>query len=57
MSITENGITEAVPFEPSELRQGYVAYTPKTNDVSVQFEVASADGTITTESVRVVATP
>jgi hypothetical protein len=57
LSFTENGVTEAVPFDPSELREGYVGYAPKTNDVGVQFEVASADGTITTESVRVAAIP
>jgi len=46
-----------VPFEARELREGYVAYTPKTNDVSIRFEVTGADGAATTESIRVVAIP
>lgn len=57
LNIAEAGVTEAVPFEPQELREGYVAYTPKTNDVSIRFEVTAADGAVTTESVRVVAIP
>jgi hypothetical protein len=57
MSISEAGVTEAVPFDPRELREGYVAYTPKTNDVSIRLEVTAADGAATTESIRVVAIP
>ncbi len=29
MRITESGITEAVPFDPAQLRNGYVAYGPR----------------------------
>jgi hypothetical protein len=57
LRITEAGITEAVPFDPRELREGYVAYTPKTNDVSIRLEVAGAQGGATSESIRVVAIP
>jgi len=57
MSISEAGVTEAIPFDPRELREGYVAYTPKTNDVSIRFEVSGANGAATTESIRVVAIP
>jgi len=57
MSISEAGVTEAIPFDPQELREGYVAYTPKTNDVSIRFEVSGANGAATTESIRVVAIP
>ena len=57
LSISESGVTETVPFEPGDLREGYVAYTPKTNDVSIRFEVKAADGSATTESIRVVAIP
>lgn len=57
MSITESGVTESVPFEAQELRDGYVAYTPKTNDVSVRLEVTGAGGRPVTESIRVVAIP
>ena len=56
MSITEAGVTEAIPFDPRELREGYVAYTPKTNDVSIRFEVTGKDGTAA-EAIRVVAIP
>lgn len=57
MRITENGITEAVPFDPAQLRDGYVAYGPKTNDVSIRLEVTGKDGAMTSESVRLVASP
>jgi hypothetical protein len=57
MSISEAGVTEAVPFDARELQEGYVAYTPKTNDVSIRFEVTAADGAATAESIRVVAIP
>jgi hypothetical protein len=57
MSISEAGVTEAVPFDIRELREGYVAYAPKTNDVSIQFEVTAPDGAATAESIRVVAIP
>ena len=56
MSITEAGVTETIPFDPRELREGYVAYTPKTNDVSIRFEVTGKDGTAA-EAIRVVAIP
>jgi hypothetical protein len=57
MRITEDGITEALPIDQAELRDGYVAYTPKTNDVSIRFEVTAKDGSKTAESVRSVAIP
>jgi hypothetical protein len=57
MSISEAGVTEAVPFDARELQEGYVAYTPKTNDVSIRLEVTAADGAATAESIRVVAIP
>jgi hypothetical protein len=57
MSISEAGVTESIPFDTQQLHDGYVAYTPKTNDVSVRFEVTGADGAAKTESIRVVAIP
>jgi hypothetical protein len=57
MSIAEAGVTESIPFDARELREGYVAYTPRTNDVSIRFEVTGASGAATTESIRVVAIP
>jgi hypothetical protein len=57
MSMSEAGVTEAVPFDARELREGYIAYGPKTNDVLVRLEVTAADGTTKTESLRVVAIP
>jgi len=57
VAITEGDVTEKIPIDRQELRDGYVAYTPKTNDVYVRFEVTGADGGSTTESVRVVAIP
>ena len=57
MRITENGITEAVPFDPAQLRNGYVAYGPKTSDVSIRLEVTGKDGAMNSESVRWLAIP
>ncbi len=57
MKITEDGITEAVPFDPTQLRDGYVAYTPKTSDVNIRLEVTGKDGGTTSESIRSVAIP
>ncbi len=57
MKITENGITESVPFDQSQLRDGYVAYTPKTNDISIRLEVTAQDGATISESIRSVAIP
>jgi len=57
MKITENGITESVPFDQSQLHDGYVAYTPKTNDVSIRLEVTGKDGATTAESIRSVVIP
>jgi hypothetical protein len=57
MRITEAGTTEAVPFDQDQLHDGYVAYTPKTNDVNIRLEVTGKDGSTTSESVRSVAIP
>jgi hypothetical protein len=57
MKITDDGITESVPFDQSQLRDGYVAYTPKTTDVSIRLEVTGKDGGETTESIQSVAIP
>jgi hypothetical protein len=57
MKITEDGITEAVPFDQTQLRDGYVAYTPKTSDVNIRLEVTGKDGGTTSESIRSVAIP
>jgi hypothetical protein len=57
MKITDDGITESVPFDQSQLRDGYVAYAPKTSDVSIRLEVTGKDGDTTSESIRSVAIP
>jgi hypothetical protein len=57
MQITEDGITEAVPFDQSQLRDGYVAYTPKTTDVNIRLEVTGKNGGTQSESIRSVAIP
>jgi hypothetical protein len=57
MRITEAGVTEAVPFDQEQLHDGYVAYTPTTNDVSIRFEVTEKDGGTAAESIRSVAIP
>jgi hypothetical protein len=57
MKITEAGKTQAVPFDQDQLRDGFVAYTPATNDVSIRLEVTGRDGGTTSESIRTVAIP
>ena len=57
IKITEDGRTEVVPFDQTQLRDGYVAYTPKTSDVSIRLEVTGKDGATTSESIRSVAIP
>jgi hypothetical protein len=57
MKITEAGTTQDVPFDQSQLRGGYVAYTPSTSDVTVRLEVTGADGGTMSESIRAAAIP
>ena len=57
MQITESGITEALAFDQRQLSDGYVAYTPNTNDVSIRLEVTGKAGDTTSESIRSVAIP
>jgi hypothetical protein len=46
-----------VPFDPGQLRDGYVAYTPTTNEVSVHLEVTGKDGGTVAESIQSPAIP
>lgn len=57
IKITEGEMTELIPLDLRDLRDGYVSYTSMTNDVRIRFEVSEADGTSVTESARVVAIP
>lgn len=57
MKITAEGITESVPLGKAELGEGYVAYGPKTKDVSIRLEVVGKDGVTTSESVRAITIP
>lgn len=57
MKITEAGTTESVPFDQDQLRDGFVAYTPTTKDVSIRLQVTGQDGGTTSESIRTVAIP
>lgn len=57
MKITEAAVTQAIPFDQRELRDGYLAYTPTTKDVSITLEVNGTDGSTTSESIRALAIP
>ena len=57
LEIMEGDVSEKIPLDRQERRDGYVAYTPKTNDVYVRLVVNAADNKSSTESVRVVAIP
>ena len=57
MKIREGEMTELIPLERRDLQDGFVAYTSTTNDIRVRFEVIQTDGTIVSESARVVSIP
>jgi hypothetical protein len=57
MKIMDGERTKLIPLDARDLQDGYVAYVPRTNDVEVRFEVTRGDGTLVTESTRVVAVP
>jgi hypothetical protein len=57
MQITEAGTTQTLPFDQIQLREGYIAYMPTTNEVSIHFEVTGKDGAMTSQSTQWVALP
>ena len=57
VKIEDGGITEVVPLDKSQLRDGHVVYRVLTNDVSVRMIVSEPDGGSITESIRVISTP
>jgi hypothetical protein len=57
MKIFDGEITEDVHFDQRQLKDGYVAYVPSTNDVTIRLEVHGSDGSTIAESVRSIATP
>jgi len=57
LDISEANVTQAIALDMRGLQEGYFAYTPKTSNVSIQFEVTAADGSAIAESIRAVATP
>lgn len=57
MSISGAGITDGIRFDTLALREGYIDYTPKANDLHIRFEVRAANGVATTESIQVAGLP
>ena len=57
MRISDGGVQEVMEFDATQLRDGAVAYSPTSNDVTVRLEVNSVDGTTSSESIRSVAIP
>ena len=57
MRISDGGVQEVMEFDATQLRDGTVAYSPASNDVTVRLEVRSVDGTTSSESTRSVAIP
>ena len=55
--IVEQGVMQVVPIDQQQLANGYVAYTPNSNDVNITFEVRTPAGTPTIESVRAISMP
>ena len=40
----EGEMAELIPLDRRDLQDGYVAYTPMTNDVKIRLEVSERDG-------------
>jgi hypothetical protein len=57
MQISDGDVSEMIPFDTRQLQDGYLAYRPVTNDVSIRLELDQDGGQKVSESVRVVATP
>lgn len=57
MRISDGGVQEVMEFDATQLRDGTVAYSPTSNDVTIRLEVSSVDGTTSSESTRSVAIP
>jgi hypothetical protein len=57
MKITEAGTTQTLPFDQIQLREGYIAYMPTTNEVSIRLEVTGKDGAMASQSTQWVALP
>jgi hypothetical protein len=57
LQIVDGGVTETIPFEAAQLRDGVLIYRQRSNDVSVRMEVNERDGQTISESVRAVARP
>jgi hypothetical protein len=57
MRISDGGVQQVMEFDATQLRDGVVAYSPTSNDVTVRLEVNSVDGTTSSESMRSVAIP
>jgi hypothetical protein len=57
LKIQDGDVTEAVPFDAAQLRDGVLVYRPRTTDVSVRMEVNKRDGQQLSESVRAVRLP
>lgn len=52
MKIVEDGAIRIVPFSQRQLQDGYLAYMPKSKDVSVVLQVTASNGSTTSEAVR-----
>ena len=57
MRISDGGAQKVLQLDATQLRDGAVAYSPTSNDVTVRLEVNSVDGTTSSESTRPVAIP
>ena len=57
MKVTEGEMSEVIPLDRRDLRDGSVSYLPMTNDVRVRLEVTGPQGASVSESARVVAIP
>ena len=57
MHISDGGVKEVIELDGKQLRNGGVAYSPTSKDVTVQLEISGVDGTRSSESVNSVAVP
>jgi len=55
LKVSEGESTKAIPLDPRDLQDGFVAYQSLTGEVRVSFEVTQASGSTVSESAKVIA--
>jgi hypothetical protein len=56
ITISDRGVTKVLMLDQQQLRDGHVTYIPSSSDVDIRLEITLPDGTMASESVRLVST-